>query len=1394
MKLIPQQITWTSIAFFLATGAFPLRAMPFPPSCLPPSGITVLSSSSVSATFSWSAAGASGTVYEWEIGLSSFTPGNNEYLFRQSTADTLAFASGLVSATTLKLSLRTICGAGDTSAWSDPVLFSTAPGCNDIFSDPGGLLGNYPNSVMDTALICPPSDTEVVQLTFFSFATQPLGDYLKIYDGTDASAPQLANLSGVFLPPFEPLPGPYTASNASGCLYVLFFSNAQLNDEGWAALVSCTTPDSCLALSGLSVDSVGASFAQVSWMPSFGAQWYEWELGVAPYAPGGSAVQADTTSADTLLLTGLASNTSYALYVRSKCDSTSVSDWVSVAFSMPLSCGDTLYDSGGPGGDYGENENFNTTICPDSTNHTVTLSFLDLKTQQGQDILSVYDGPDTLAPLIMAYSGNPNPAPVVTATNATGCLTVQFFSDGNNNQPGWAATVSCDTATDCYTLLDLNLDFVAKDSASISWTPIFGAAGYIWELDTVPFTPGAGSPFQSDTTDVSSLNFSALMSGHSYVLYVRTLCAMDTSTWFGPLNFNTPPGCGDKFFDSGGINGDYGNGEDFTTVICPDTAGEVVTLTFTNLKFKTGDTLTLYNGNTADPLLLLGTLTGNPPAPGPFSATVANGCITAHFRSDTGVADSGWVALVTCAAPAACYDVLFPHLDSISGSSASFSWFGVAGAVSYEWKFAPVPYVPGMVAALDSGIVSGTSLTLSGLDQLTTYTLWIRTICAADTTPFSLNLSFTTSVDCFSGNAILCGDTSTVTINGVGNWDLKCDTSGISNESKGRETVFAFTAPVTKSYQFNVDSVSGGYMDFYFKEASDGCNPLNWTCIGDFNQKDSAVFGPLVAGTTYLILADPEQTTATSAWFRISDCAPVNDDAAGAIHLAVNDLCLGSIHSNATATLATTEPNPDAQTGTADTISGRWKTAAGQTVWFKFEAPASGTVTVSTAGLSLSGNFDTRIALYEAPTPADYSTFKYLDSDEDNGTLTDSLNAVLSYTGLSAGETYYVQVDGDGASPGVFCIQVLDGVYRFNDGACADTFSVSAVDGLAPGGDHWYGIYGGQDQLRQGRLIAAIRPGPQNLDTVACQLLVYSDSIPYSSNNVAYMPAYFKLSASQAPIHPSQVRLFFYNFELNALKLKTGLLSNTADDLNVSQYIGPNPDCTPVNHSTADVDLLDTVVQAVNTGGTASFYLEFSTLQALLGEFGAHFGSVALPVELRSFTGTVRNIDNMLEWTTASEKNVLWHILERSFDAVIWTELGRLAGSLSANEERYYHWADTRPAPSAYYRIRTVDADGKAQFSNAILLVRQKDRLSVLQAYPSPTAELLNIQIVAPGEREVILQFFDLNGRLLLQQTQLLHQGVSTVPVRLSALPPGVYALSVSDSTGRTVPVRIVKQ
>ncbi len=140
-----------------------------------------------------------------------------------------------------------------------------------------------------------------------------------------------------------------------------------------------------------------------------------------------------------------------------------------------------------------------------------------------------------------------------------------------------------------------------------------------------------------------------------------------------------------------------------------------------------------------------------------------------------------------------------------------------------------------------------------------------------------------------------------------------------------------------------------------------------------------------------------------------------NDNAPGAVAIAVDASCAAALYTNLGATQSNGEP-----AGTCSSTTGY------ATVWFKFSAPAGGAVRISTATGIGNTLTNSRVALFSVDDANDYSTFNIIACDEDGGSGLFGSMSVLYATGLTVDDIYYIQVDKfDNATlPGTFCLTV----------------------------------------------------------------------------------------------------------------------------------------------------------------------------------------------------------------------------------------------------------------------------------------------------------------------------------------------------------------------------------
>lgn len=221
----------------------------------------------------------------------------------------------------------------------------------------------------------------------------------------------------------------------------------------WVSEVNNEVP-TCFVPKDLRIESVGAGIATVAWDdPIIIPNNYEWILNTTETAP---LVAGTNLVGNSVNLTGMVYGTDYYCHVRSDCGGGDLSAWKTIGpIRTWASCGDDVFDSGGSGGEYSNNENYSITICPTSPSDKVDLTFNSFDVESTWDALYIHNGNSTSAPLIS--SGNPStqagfpaggyygttiPGPF-SSSDATGCITLKFLSDNYVTEGGWDIDVTC---------------------------------------------------------------------------------------------------------------------------------------------------------------------------------------------------------------------------------------------------------------------------------------------------------------------------------------------------------------------------------------------------------------------------------------------------------------------------------------------------------------------------------------------------------------------------------------------------------------------------------------------------------------------------------------------------------------------------------------------------------------------------------------------------------------------------------------------------------------------------------------------------------------------------------------------------------------------------------------
>jgi gliding motility-associated-like protein len=150
-------------------------------------------------------------------------------------------------------------------------------------------------------------------------------------------------------------------------------------------------------------------------------------------------------------------------------------------------CSVSVYDNGGLNGDYGPNMDNYVTICSsDPNNHSVRVN-MDLASfdVDCSDTLFIYDGQSINDPLLVALTNcitdsitSPTLSYAATVYNTSGCLTIRFKTDGQDEGAGFALTTDC--VRPCQRIN------VGLDETATNKLPHLEDDGYLY-LDVCPY-------------------------------------------------------------------------------------------------------------------------------------------------------------------------------------------------------------------------------------------------------------------------------------------------------------------------------------------------------------------------------------------------------------------------------------------------------------------------------------------------------------------------------------------------------------------------------------------------------------------------------------------------------------------------------------------------------------------------------------------------------------------------------------------------------------------------------------------------------------------------------------------------------------------------------------------
>lgn len=149
-------------------------------------------------------------------------------------------------------------------------------------------------------------------------------------------------------------------------------------------------------------------------------------------------------------------------------------------------------------------------------------------------------------------------------------------------------------------------------------------------------------------------------------------------------------------------------------------------------------------------------------------------------------------------------------------------------------------------------------------------------------------------------------------------------------------------------------------------------------------------------------------------------------------------------------------------------------------------------------------------------------------------------------------------------------------------------------------------------------------------------------------------------------------------------------------------------------------------------------------------------GISTLPIELVSFESKCENNDLYLNWNTASEHNNDYFTIEKSNDALEWTEITKIKGAGNSSKPKQYTYKTEKGKKAAkYYRLKQTDYNLDFEYSNIISPVNCSETSGELEMYPNPADNIISFGQATPLKK---LQIYNSIGQLVYSSDNIPQQ------------------------------------
>ena len=183
-----------------------------------------------------------------------------------------------------------------------------------------------------------------------------------------------------------------------------------------------------------------------------------------------------------------------------------------------------------------------------------------------------------------------------------------------------------------------------------------------------------------------------------------------------------------------------------------------------------------------------------------------------------------------------------------------------------------------------------------------------------------------------------------------------------------------------------------------------------------------------------------------------------------------------------------------------------------------------------------------------------------------------------------------------------------------------------------------------------------------------------------------------------------------------------------------------------------------------------------------------------LPVTFTSVKAYNKDKNINVQWTVDNEMNMKQYETEKSTDGSQFTNLSITAATANGGHSANYLVTDTHPVQGYnYYRIKSVDINGKAAYSSIVKVMMGSDKQEI-SVYPNPVVNgIINLHFTNQPAGNYNIRLLNKSGQVIINQEINHAEGTGTENIQLEKRAPhGIYQLEVTKPEGIQININVI--